>query len=580
MRMKRWVWLAVMVAALTAPMLGSTQQKSAGGKSGAAGSPGAGMGLKANVRPYVAPDLAERVGRYKRVVMGYDSAGLTAREKKMVEKLVDAAQWLDAIYWRQSDPRGLMLLKSIEGSSRPEDALLRRFLVINGSRFDLLEANKAFVGTAPFSPGRGYYPEGVTRQVVESYVEKHPGERKEIYSPYTIIERGAAGLEAIPYHEKYARLLEPMAKDLKEAAALSDDAGFAKYLRLRAAALLSDDYYPSDIAWVKLKDPKIDLILAPYEVYLDGVLGVKTSYGAAVLIRNEEESRRLAVYQKYVPELQEALPLEKSELPSKQGRAAPMEVMDAPYRAGDLLHGYQAVADNLPNDPRVHMAEGSKEIFFKNFMDARVEYIVLPIAERLMKPEQARLASGEGYLAATMMHEISHGLGPSYAKTAKGQEDIREAIGQQYSALEEAKADVAGMYGLKWLTEHGGAPAGKMDGYYAAYVAGILRSVRFGTAEAHGSAEMMEFNYLSERKAIAWEAGSGRYAIDFGKMPAAITALAHELLEMEATGDRKRAEAWFAKYGSMPGQLGEALKRAADIPVDIEPEFAFATPVR
>ena len=290
---------------------------------------------------------------------------------------------------------------------------------------------------------------------------------------------------------------------LNEAAALSDDQKFATFLRLRAKALLDDDFYASDIAWIELENPKFDVIFAPYEVYLDDLLGVKTSYGAAVMIRNEDESRKPALFQKYVPEIEDSLPIAAEDRPSKAGHRSPMEVMDTPFRAGDLRHGYQAVADNLPNDPRIHQEKGSKKMFFKNFMDARVTYVVLPIAKRLLRADQAAQASGDGYLAFTMMHEISHELGPSYSHTANGRAQINEAIGPAYSALEESEADVVGMFGLDWLIEHGAMPKEKRTEYYASYVGGIFRTVRFGIAEAHGRGEMMEFNYLVEKGVIA-----------------------------------------------------------------------------
>ncbi len=374
--------------------------------------------------------------------------------------------------------------------------------------------------------------------------------------------------------------MDPAAAALREAADLSDDAAFAKFLRLRADALQTDDYFESDIAWVSLVNPKFDVIFAPYETYLDDLLGVKTSYGASILIRNEEESRKLDVFQKYVPDIQDSLPLAPADRPSKRGLFSPMEVMDAPYRAGDLRHGYQAVADNLPNDPRIHEQKGSKKIFFKNFMDARVNYVILPIAKRLLRPDQAALASADGYLASTMMHEISHGLGPAFARTASGKKDIRESIGPTFSGLEEAKADVVGLYGLKWLADRGDVPKEKLNGYYASEVAGIFRTVRFGVAEAHGLAEIMEFNYYSERGAITHDAGSGRYAIDFARMPDAVASLAKELLEQEATGDRARVEAWFKKYGAVPPELAKALGAASDVPVDIDPIFSFPEPMR
>ena len=546
--------------------------------------------------PAVAPDLAQRLAKFRRVSMPFHSAGLSPREREMTHDLVSASQYLEDIFWRQSDPQGLDLLLSISNSKSPADEALRRYLMINGSEFDLIRNNEPFVGTAPMPPGHGLYPPGLTRDEMAAYVRDHPDEKAALYDPHTVVRRDGARLVAVPYHVAYREWLAPVAAALNAAAALSDDTAFANFLRLRAKALLDDDYYASDIAWLGLENPKFDVIFAPYEVYLDDLLGVKTSYGAAVLIRDEEESRKLAIFQKYVPAIQDALPVAPEDRQSKAGHQSPMEVMDAPFRAGDLRHGYQAVADNLPNDPRIHQEKGSKKIFFKNFMDARVTYIVLPIAKRLLRPDQGALASGEGYLATTMMHEISHELGPAYAHAAtpsanadanaksQGRVQINEAIGPAYSAIEEAKADVVGMFGLDWLMEHGALPKEKRAEYYASYVGGIFRTVRFGVAEAHGRGEMMEFNYLSEQGAITRLAASGslagRYAIVIDRMPGAIASLAKELLEIEATGDRGRAEAWFAKYDHMPADLAKVLASQSDVPVDIDPVFSFPETIR
>ena len=383
----------------------------------------------------------------------------------------------------------------------------------------------------------------------------------------------------MPYHVEYKPWLTAAAANLKEAAALSPDKAFANFLRLRAEALLTDDYYKSDLAWLDLENPKFDVIFAPYETYLDDVLGVKTSYGAAVMIRNDQESAKLAMFMEHVPEIQEALPLPPEDKPSMKGHSTPMEVMDAPFRAGDLRHGYQAVADNLPNDPRIHQEKGTKKIFFKNFMDARVNYVVLPIGKLLMREDQANMASMNGYMAAVLMHEICHGLGPAYARTSSGQMDIRAAIGPTYAGLEEAKADMVGLFALDWLMEKGVMPKELAPEVYASDVAGIFRTVRFGVAEAHGRAEMMEFNYLSEQRAITQDAKTGRYVVDFEKMPAAIASLAKELLEIEATGDRNRAEQWFKKYDSMPPGLKSTLANIKDVPVDVDPVSAFGEQV-
>ncbi len=568
----------------------------------------------------VAPDLATQAAKWKRIEIAYDDKGLSARERQMVEKLVEASQYINRIYWRQSDPEGLQLYmqfaaegsgpnggqisgssdagRKSAGSTHDLDQALLKMLRVNGSRYDLLNNNQAFacrqneaVGGAcpPAPPGRALYPPGVTREQIEQYVAAHPGQKAGIYDEHTIVRRvvhegaNAAGnaleLTTAPYRSAYGAYLQPAADALRAAADLSDDAAFAKFLRLRADALLTDDYYESDLAWLELNNPKFDIIFAPYETYLDDLLGVKTSYGAAVMIRNEAESRKLELYQKYVADIQEALPVAPEFKPSKRGHLTPMEVMNTPFRAGDLRYGYQAVADNLPNDPRVHAEKGTKKLFFKDFMDARVDSVILPLARIVMQPEQAQQASAEGYMATTVMHEICHGLGPDYARVNRRQVDIREAIGPAYSGLEEAKADVVGMFALKWLVDHQALPASRLNEFYASEVAGIFRTLRFGIGEAHGRAEMMEFNYYLEQGAIAHTA-SGRFSVDYAKMPAVIEKLANELLEQEATGDRGRAEAWFKKYDVMPPELQQSLKSATAIPVDFEPVFHWPDAVR
>ncbi len=514
----------------------------------------------------------QRLARWKQVAMPLQP-GLSGRERQLVDKLVDACRQINDVFWRQSDYGGLQIYKATR------NATLKSLFSIMGSRWDLLDQNRPFLGEEPMPPGHEFYPHGLTRAQIEQYVQQHPDDKEAIYSPYTVVKRDGDRLIAVPYHEEYKRFVDAMAQDLRQAAALSADAAFANFLRMRADALQTDDYFKSDLAWLDLKDPKFDVIFAPYETYTDDLLGVKASYGGAVLIRNEEESRKLAVYQKYVPQIQEALPLDAADRPSKLGHLTPMEVMDAPYRAGDLRYGYQAVADNLPNDPRVHQAKGSKKIFFKNFMDARVTNVVLPVAQMLMEPPQAAKVTGEGYLYSALMHEISHELGPNFAHRNGHQTSINEAIGPAYSGLEEAKADVTGMFGLQWLMDHGAISKNRAEEYYASYTGGIFRTLRFGIGEAHGRAEMMEFNYLLEQNALS-QGPDGRYIINFEEMPKALAKLTRELLEQEATGDRERAEAWFKKYDVMPAALKSALAKTNEIPVDVYPKFSFPDDVQ
>jgi len=531
---------------------------------------------------------AERAARWRVVAMPYTRAGLTASEQQMIAKLADALHLMDQVYLQQSDLGGYWMYHTTQS---PE---LYRLFSINGSRWDLVDKNTEFIGEEPLVPGHELYPYGTTSATIERYVAAHTEQKDAIYNPWTVVRSAPLDLDTAlsqpvvsvaerlytyPYHEAYAEWVRPMAADLRAAAKLSPDAAFAHYLNLRADALLTDDYYASDVAWLDLKDPKIDLIFAPYENYIDGVLGVKTSYGGSILIRNEAESRKLKMYQDHEAAMQQALPIGDADKPSKAGFATPMEVADAPLRAGDLRYGYQAVADNLPNDAKIHAEKGSKKIFFKNFMDARVNYVILPVAEKVMTAEDAKLVSGEGYLTGAILHEVSHGLGPVYAHVGGKQMTINEAIGASYTGLEEAKADVTGIYLAKWLVDQKLLPESELNVVYASYVAGIFRTLRFGTGEAHGRAEMMEFNYLLEKGALK-RGDDGKYAIDFAAMPDAIAGLDTKLLTLEAEGDRAGAEAWFAKYDVMPRELTGALDAAKDIPVDITPEFELARGVR
>ncbi len=529
----------------------------------------------------VTPDLDQRLARFKPVRMPYNASALSAREREMVDSLVVALRELESMYWRQSDPEGLALYNALEADTSPLAQKLRHYIFINGSRWDLVDNNTPFVGTMPMPPGHALYPAGLTRAEIETYVARNPARKPAIYNPYSVVTRTGPNnseLSAEGYHSRFVAFTRPAAAALRKAADLADEPAFANFLRLRATAILNDDYYNSDIAWLDLTNPKFDLIYAPYETYLDDLLGVKTSYGAAILIRNDAESQKLAVYERYIADIQDALPLAADDRPSVRGHATPMEVMDAPFRAGDLRHGYQAVADNLPNDPRIHQQKGTKKIFFKNFMDARVREVILPLAAKVMDRAQATQASADGYMASTLMHEICHGLGPAFSRVNGRQTDIREAMGGLFGGLEEAKADVVGMYALKWLVDRGALPKDRLEEYYASYVAGIFRTTRFGTGEAHGRAEMMEFNYLSEQGAITTD--GGRYRVNYAAMPAAIAALAKELLEQEATGNRARADAWFAKYDRMPPALARVLADAKDVPIDVDPIFSFAETVR
>ncbi len=345
----------------------------------------------------IARDVPERVAEWKKVEIHFSPEGFTPREREMIQDLVAACQDLEKIYWRQSGPEDLDLYDTLRASAKPLERAAAHLLWINGARYDLLDENRPFIGVELMPPGRALYPKSLTRDEAEAYVKAHPDQKAGIYDEHTVVEQTSSSplsLRAVPYHVAYKALLESAAGHLRDAASRSDDPSFATFLRARAEALLTDDYYLSDLLWVELQNPKVDVIFAPYETYLDGVLGVKTSYGAAVLIRNEEESRKLAVFQKYVPDIQDALPLSILRTgPRRRATRPPWRCMDTPFRAGRPAPWLSGGGRQPPERPSHPREEGSKKIFFKNFMDARVEDVILPIAQRLMAPEQAARAT-------------------------------------------------------------------------------------------------------------------------------------------------------------------------------------------
>ena len=449
----------------------------------------------------VAPDLDQRLARYREIQMPFHSAGLTTSEKELVEKLVDASRYLEEIFWRQSDPEALMLYESLAASKNPQDMKLRRYLWINASRFDLIDDNKPFVGTAPMPPGRGFYPSGLTREKIEQYVKDHPEKKAEIYSGTTVVRWHGDQLQGIPYHIAYRSFLEPAAKDLRDAAKLTTDPDFAKFLHLRADALLSDDYFPSDLAWLDLKNPKFDIIFAPYETYLDDLLGVKTSYGAAVLIRNEDGEQEAG----YVPEVcagHSGCAAAGGRRPAIQARPA-----EPRWKSWTRLIAPATCATAIRRWPticRTIRASTSKRAARKS--SSRISWTR---ASNYVDPADGALRNaagtgGEGVrrglsCCARSCMKFRTGWVPRSREPRLARWIFAKPLVRPISGLEEAKADVVGMYGMKWLVDHGALPKDKLEEYYASYVAGIFRTVRFGTGEAHGQAQMMEFNYLSER---------------------------------------------------------------------------------
>jgi hypothetical protein len=388
-------------------------------------------------------------------------------------------------------------------------------------------------------------------------------------SLYTLIRRNEDGsLKTVWYHEAYASKVEKASQLLLKAAELAEDEGLKKYLTLRAEALLTDDYQPSDFAWMDMKTANIDFVVGPIENYEDALYGYKAAQEAFILIKDQAWSERLSKYASILPDLQKGLPIEEEYKAETPGSDADLNAYDVIYYAGDCNAGSKTIAINLPNDEEVQLKAGSRKLQLKNAMQAKFDKILLPISEVLITPEQRQYVTFDAFFGNTMFHEVAHGLG--IKNTINGNGTVRKALKEQYSAIEEGKADIMGLYLVTKLFEMGEIEQGELMDNYVTFFAGIFRSSRFGAASAHGKANMMRFNYFKEKEAFTKNA-DGTYTVDFDKMHEAMISLMKEILYIQGNGDYDKAKAWVEEKGKILPELQADLDRlnASNIPVDI-----------
>jgi hypothetical protein len=517
--------------------------------------------------------IEARMQSYALTPMQTDLRGYSDREKGLLGQLLMAAQLADEIFWYQTSHLAAPLRSELT-ASYPEDDPIRRFFMMQAGPWDRLDHDAPFIeDVPPKSPGAGFYPDDLSAEEFETWIAEHPDDREAFLSPYTVIRREGDGLVAVPYHEAYADYVGPMAESLYRAANLAENESFARYLRLKADALLDDEYFDTDTAWIAVSGSKFDITIGPFEVYEDGLMSIKAAYEASVEIVDQEESAKLEVYKQHLGGMEAALPYDERYKPEAHGLTANFTIVRDIYRGGDLRVGYQPVAASLPNDPRVTAAVGSKKTFWKNFFEARVNAVILPISRELVAEDQVEHVTPQGFFDMVLLHEIAHALGPRYAETPGGRVPVNQALTTHYSWIEEAKATVAGLESLSYLI---GAritdPALRRD-YYASYLGSIFRTIRFGTSEAHGLAALVELNYFLENGGINYDAASGRYAIDYETLPGKITELAEVLLTIEATGDFEGAQALQDRYGEVGPELRAALERVVDVPIDPSPVY-------
>jgi len=496
---------------------------------------------------------------------------LDRNQEKVLEKLYHAAGVMDQIFLRQVYEKNPVIKAEIKAGG---DQHMIRFFDINFGPWDRLAADEPFYGEREKPLGASYYPSDMTRAEFEEWLKEHPEDREAFENGYTVIRRTEdGGLKAVPYSEAYSDLLEEAAGYLRDAAELTGNESLARFLRLRAEAFLSDDYFKSNMAWMDIEDNVIDITIGPYEVYEDALFGYKTAFEAFLCVRDPEESARLEKVKGYLVKMEKNLPIPDEHKNLERGTESPISVVDEVFAAGDTKAGVQTLAFNLPNDERVREAKGCKKVMLRNICHAKFDKILMPIARKVVAPDQVGLVTFDAYFNHILLHEFTHGLGPGILTLEDGTETtVNKLLRDSYSAIEEAKADVVGQYNLHYLMDEGVFPQSMKKEAAATFLAGFFRSVRFGVEEAHGRANMMAFNYLKDQGVYTRDA-DGLWMVDFESFPEAIEALSTKLLMIQAEGSYDQATAFIEKYGEMGEDVKASLDGLDDIPVDIYPVY-------
>lgn len=522
--------------------------------------------------------LAPKIRRFAPTVMTANTSRLSPNDRKALLKIIAAAKLYDQLFLRQIWSGNEALLARLQADKSTLGQQRLHYFMINKGPWSQLDDNERFIeGVPPRPPYANFYPADITKEEFNSWLNSLSAEEKEKATGYFYtIRRDANGkLKPVPYSEEYREFLEPAAKLLREAAALTTNATLKDFLDKRAAAFLSNDYYDSDVAWMDLDSP-IDLTMGPYETYEDELFGYKAAFEAYVTLRDEAETEKLKKFSAYLQELEDHLPIDPKYRNPKLGTASPIRVVNSVFSAGEGNSGVQTAAFNLPNDERVVKEKGSKRIMLKNIQDAKFNKTLVPISKVVLAPAQQQSLSFDAFFTHILTHELMHGLGPHNITVSGEQTTVRKQLKELYSAIEEAKADVTGLWALQYLIDKGVVPKTMERTLYTTYLASMFRSVRFGINEAHGRGVAMQFNYLTDEGAIKFDESTGKFSVEDSKIKEAVRKLTTELLTIEAEGSYDKARAILVKYAVIRPAMKNAFDKLKDVPVDIEPIFPMA----
>ncbi len=538
-----------------------------------------GMQRRGNKRMAGDPDLAKKIPRFDPTVLTANTSSLSANDRKALNKIIEAAKLFDPLYLRQVWSGNEELRKKLEADRTAVGQQRLHYFRINKGPWSRLDNNEPFIEGVPREKpaNANYYPEDMTKDEFNSWINGLSESEKEKATGYFYtIRRDANGkLMTVPYSQEYREFLEPAAKLLREAAALTTNRTLRDFLTKRADAFVSNDYYASDVAWMDLDAP-IDVTIGPYETYEDELFGYKAAFEAYVTLRDVAESAKLTKFSKYLQELENNLPIEPEYRNPKLGAASPMRVVNEVFSSGEGNSGVQTAAFNLPNDERVVKEKGSARIMLKNVQDAKFNKVLIPISRVVLTSSQQRAVAFDAFFTHILMHELMHGLGPHNIKVDGQATTVRLQLKELYSAIEEAKADVTGLWALQYLIDKGVIDKQMERTLYNTYLASMFRSVRFGLTESHARGVAMQFNYFTDEGAIKFDEGTGKFSVDGAKMKDAVRKLTHELLTIEAEGSYDKAKSMLTRYSLIRPAMKGALDRLKDVPVDIEPIFPLA----
>ncbi len=523
--------------------------------------------------------LAAKIRRFAPTEITADTAKLSENDRKALDKIIESARFMDAIFLRQVWSGNAAMRKQLGADTSEAGKERLHYFQINVGPWDRLDKNEPFIEGAPKEKPHqaGYYPDDISKEEFEAWVKTLPeAEQKKAVGFFYTVRRGEdKKLKLVPYNEAYKEFLEPAAKLLKEAAELTTNPTLKNFLNKRAEAFASNDYYASDVAWMDLDAP-IDVTIGPYETYEDELFSYKAAFEAYVTLRDDAESAKLAKFSGYLQELENNLPIDAKLRNPKLGAASPIRVVDVVFTSGEGNRGVQTAAFNLPNDEKVVQEKGSKRVMLKNVQEAKFQKTLIPISKVVLVPSQQSDVAFDPFFTHILMHELLHGIGPHNINVNGKATTVRQQLKENYSAIEEAKADISGLWALQYLMDKGVIDPKMEKMMYTTFLASVFRSVRFGITEAHGKGIALQFNYLLDEGGIKIDENAGTVSINFDKIKDAVRKLAGEIMTLQAEGSYDKAKAMLEKYAVVRPAMQKALDKLTSVPVDIEPQYPLA----